>query len=240
MEFLEYGIETFAEWRQANPERWARLEGNLSSNEHRILKFLDAQIHLTRHQQNGVELLLTPEVKWLIACITIFKAVIKTGSYPADSVSVSWVKNQRRGSLCEYQVAALTQIPDWKWAPRRTVWNERAHQLDEFRKSFGREPRVRSGWKEERSLAHWASRQRQALREGKLSPAKEAALRGEFSVPTSELTFRLSNLGGSYADWFKAFWVDVSLDIEGRQASKSAQAQVIFAAKPSIPPKKQL
>ena len=203
---MQYGHQTFAEWRTDHPERWARIEGNLSHQELRTLKFLDAQVHLTRHFETQARLPHTPEVNWLLTCIGIYASVLHMGTYPTDSVSASWVKNQRRGALCDYQVAAIMRLPGWKWAPRRMTCDERAKALDHFRNDYGRDPRIRSGWEYERALAHWHTRQRRALDQGKLTPAQVAALDGDMTVPTLQVMTSTSGLAGTYTPWFNSFW----------------------------------
>lgn len=199
-------LVTFTEWRHQHPEKWARVEGTVTSSQLRTLKFLDAQIHITRHLRTGATLPESIEVRWIQACIHIYLHVRTHLIYPKDQKSVMWVKNQRRGTLCDYQVASVLQIPDWQWNPRRSTWNERANHLDQFRNEYGRDPRVRSGWKYERALAHWQQRQRAATVHGKLTPTQVAILDGDRSVPTSELTFRIPTFAGSYETWFRDFW----------------------------------
>lgn len=199
-------LATLDEWQHDHPERWARIEGTLTRNELRTLKFLDAQIHLTREAAGQVVPPETPEVRWLRRCIAIYLYVLAHHLYPKDERSVTWIKNQRRGALCDYQVAALQQIPGWRWAPRRSSWDERAEALERFRNEFGRDPRVRSVWETERALAHWYQRQRAAVAAGKLTPRQAAMLEGDMTVPTAELTFRIAGFAGSYQGWFEEFW----------------------------------
>ena len=197
---------TLTEWQTAHPDRWAKIEGSITRNELRTLKFLDAQVHLTREAQDGLAPPETPEVRWLRSCIAIYLYVCAHGIFPKDEHSVSWVKNQRRGALCDYQVAALQQIPGWQWRPRRTSWDERMESLGRFRNEYGREPRVRSTWEYERALAHWATRQRKAASEGKLSPRQESLLDGDGGLPTGEITWAMPTFAGSYEVWFRDFW----------------------------------
>lgn len=199
-------LVTFTEWRHQHPEKWARIEGNVTSTQLRTLKFLDAQIHITRHLTEHTPLPESIEVRWIQACIHIYLHVKSKLSFPRDEKSVMWVKNQRRGSLCDYQVASLLQIPDWQWAPRRRTWNERANHLDQFRNQFARDPRIRSGWDYERALAHWHQRQRIANQKGVLTPSQVAFLEGDRTVLTGELTFRIPSFAGSYEAWFREFW----------------------------------
>lgn len=203
---MEDNVVTFVEWKHAHPERWARIEGTITHDQTRTLKFLDAQIHLTRQEELGISPPDTPEVRWLRRCVTIYLHVMANGIFPTDQQSVMWVKNQRRAHLCEYQMAALQQIPGWQWAPRRADWNERAADLDDFRREYGREPRIRAGWDYERALAYWAKRQRVAAGNGKLSPGQQAQLEGRTSCATGELEFRLPQFAGSYEGWFREFW----------------------------------
>lgn len=202
-------LVTLEEWRRSYPERWARIEGTLTRNEYRTLKFLDPQIYVAGETKHGTASPDSPEVRWLRRCIVIYLYACAHGFCPKDDHSLTWVKNQRRGALCDYQVAALQQIPGWRWAPRRSSWNERAEQLNTFREEFGREPRVRSVWDVERALAHWHQRQRSASIAGKLTPRQTAMLEGDTSVPTGELAFRIAGFAGSYQAWFQEFWVGV-------------------------------
>lgn len=197
---------TLHEWQLEHPDRWAKIEGRITRNEMRTLKFLDAQIHLTREIQAGVRPPDSMEVRWLRSCIAVLLYVRDNGSFPTDQHSVTWVKNQRRGALCDYQVAALEQIPGWRWRPRRTSWDDRARQLNDFREDCGREPRVRSPWEHERALAHWCARQRKAMAEGKLTPNQEALFEGETGQPTGEVVWTAPTFAGSYEAWFREFW----------------------------------
>lgn len=201
---------TLHEWQTAHPERWAKIEGRMSRNEMRTLKFLDAQIHLSREAEAGTPPPDTMEVRWLRSCIAVLLYVRTYDAFPDDPHSVMWVKNQRRGSLCDYQVAALQQIPGWRWRPRRTDWDRRVRQLAAFRDEYAREPRVRSPWEYERALAHWATRQRKAAAEGKLTPNQEALLDGGSEQPTGEIVWAAPTFAGSYEAWFLEFWSAVA------------------------------
>lgn len=197
---------TLHEWQLKHPDRWAKIEGRITRNEMRTLKFLDAQIHLTRETQTGATPPDAMEVRWLRTCIAVLLYVRDNGAFPADEHSATWVKNQRRGALCDYQVAALEQIPGWQWCPRRTSWDERVQLLNDFRTEYGREPRVRSPWERERALAHWATKQRRAAIEGKLSANQKALLDGEPGLPTGEIMLNRPALAESYEGWFREFW----------------------------------
>lgn len=199
-------LVTFDEWRQQHPERWARAEGTITHAQLRNLKYLDAQIHLTRERELGTTAPETAEVKWLRTCVAIYLHVMAYGIFPSDEQSVMWVKNQRRAALCDYQVASLMQIPNWKWHPRRTSWDHRVAELNSFREEFGREPRVRSVWEHERALAHWYSRQRKAAKEGKLTPNQMSLLEGEAGQPTGEVLPIAPVMTGVAGEWFRDFW----------------------------------
>jgi hypothetical protein len=146
------------------------------------------------------------EVRWLRSCILIYLYVIEHRAFPKDEHSVMWMKNQRRASLCDYQVAALQQIPNWDWQPSRTSWDRRVRDLNTFRQEYGREPRNRSVWDYERSLGYWYTRQRVAARAGKLTPNQAAQLEGENALPTGELIRAVPSFAGSYEIWFREFW----------------------------------
>lgn len=208
---MDIGMLTLTEWQTAHPERWAKIEGSITRNELRTLKFLDAQVHLTREAQDGVPPPETPEVRWLRSCIAVFLYVCAHGIFPRDAQSVSWVKNQRRGALCDYQVAALQQIPGWQWRPRRSSWDERVDSLNQFRDEYGREPRIRSAWEYERGLAHWTARQRKAASEGRLSARQESLLEGNGGLPTGEIIWTMPTFAGSYDSWFQEFWRAVAI-----------------------------
>jgi len=197
---------TLHEWQTEHPERWAQIEGRITRNEMRTLKYLDAQIHLSREMDTGAKPPDSPEIRWLRSCVAIYLFVCAHGVFPRDEHSTSWVKNQRRGALCDYQVAALAQIPGWQWRPRRSTWDERVEQLNQFREKYEREPRIRSPWEYERGLAYWQKRQRKAATERKLTPNQEALLEGEEGLPTGEITWATPTFDGSYAAWFTAFW----------------------------------
>lgn len=197
---------TLHEWKLEHPDRWAKIEGRITRNEMRTLKFLDAQIHLTRETQTGTKAPDSMEIRWLRSCIAVLLYVRDNRAFPTDEHSITWVKNQRRGALCDYQVAALEQIPGWRWRPRRSSWDERVQQLNDFRSEYGREPRVRSTWEYERGLAHWCARQRKAATEGKLTPNQESILDGQVGQPTGEIVWAESTFPGSYEAWFYEFW----------------------------------
>ena len=207
---METGMLTLHEWQTAHPDRWAKIEGSITRNELRTLKFLDAQVHLTREMQDGKKPPDTMEVRWLRSCLALLLYVRQSGAFPDDQHSITWVKNQRRGALCDYQIAALQQIPGWQWRPRRTSWDERMRQLTAFREDYEREPRVRSPWEYERALAHWATRQRRAAVEGKLTPNQAALLEGENGQPTGEIAWVVPTFAGSYEAWFVEFWAQIS------------------------------
>ena len=200
---------TFGTWRKENPEKWTQVEGSVTRNQMRTLKFLDAQIHLSREASTGITPPDTPEVRWLRRCIIVYLHVMAHGIFPTDETSAMWVKNQRRGALCDYQVAALQQIPGWRWRPRRSSWDERVKELNAFREAYGRDPRVRSGWEHERAIAHWCQRQRQAAQEGKLTPNQMSLIDGDGGQPTGEIVWAVPTFAGSYERWFREFWVGV-------------------------------
>jgi len=92
---------------------------------------------------------------------------------------VNWLSGQRRAtSLSNEQKRALQALPGWSWEPRQAAWMERADDLRAFIATHGRMPRERDP--DESALAHWYSRQRVALREGRLSAERRAAL--EYAV----------------------------------------------------------
>lgn len=70
-----------------------------------VSKYLDAQIHLTREREHGIPPPESPEVKWSRGRVAIYLHVMAYGIFPNDETDVMWVKNQRRGSLCDYQIA---------------------------------------------------------------------------------------------------------------------------------------
>lgn len=197
---------TLHEWRTKHPERWAQIEGRITRDELRTLKFLDAQIHLTRQIEDGRKPPDSPEVRWLKSCITIYLYVCTHGIFPKDEHSITWTKNQRRGALCGYQIAALEQIPGWQWRPRRSSWDERVTVLNQFRAAYGREPRIRALWDHERALAYWLKRQRIAAAAGKLTPNQDALLEGEEGQPTGEIGLTVRTFSGSDTAWFRDFW----------------------------------
>lgn len=199
-------LVTFDEWRHQHPEKWARVEGTITRNQLRSLKYLDAQIHLTRERESGTPAPDSIEVRWLRTCIFIYLYVVDHAAFPKDERSVMWMKNQRRASLCDYQVAALQQIPNWDWQPSRTTWDQRVRDLNDFRQKYGREPRNRSVWDYERSLGYWYTRQRVAARAGKLTPNQVAQLEGDDALPTGELVHAVPTFAGSYEIWFRDFW----------------------------------
>lgn len=201
---------TLHEWKTAHPERWAQIEGRVTREELRTLKFLDAQIHLARQLDDGRQPPNSPEVRWLKSCVTIYLYVCAHRLFPKDAHSIDWVKNQRRGALCSYQIAALEQIPGWNWQPRRSSWDERVTALNQFRTAYEREPRIRSSWEYERALAYWLKRQRTAAAEGKLTPNQSALLEGEDEQPTGEIIWTAPAFPSNYARWFQEFWNEVA------------------------------
>lgn len=80
----------------------------------------------------------------------------------------SWIKNQRRGKLCEMQLALLEDLPIWEWHPRREAWNARADDLDTFITRHRRLPRIRATDPDEQSLGRWLGHQRRRLNRGRL------------------------------------------------------------------------
>ncbi|WP_143469818.1 MULTISPECIES: hypothetical protein [unclassified Leucobacter] len=207
---MSANLLTLEEWQSAHPERWAQIEGRVTRNELRTLKFIDAQIHLTREVEDGRKPPDTPEVRWLRSCVAIYLYVCAHGLFPRDEHSVTWVKNQRRGALCSYQVAALEQIPGWAWTPRRSSWDERVTELNLFRTNYEREPRIRSKWEHERALAYWLKRQRIADSEGRLTPNQSALLEGEPGQPTGEISLAVPVFSSTYDAWFREFWDTVA------------------------------
>lgn len=206
---MSHEILTLREWQTEHPERWAQIEGRITRDELRKLKFLDAQIHLTRQVEDGTLPPDSPEIRWLKSCVAIYLYVCAHGLFPRDERSVTWVKNQRRGTLCDYQVAALEQIPGWNWRPRRSNWDQRVVELNQFRAAYGREPRIRAPWEYERSLAYWLKRQRLACAEGKLTPNQASLLEDEDGQPTGELVWEADTFPGYGSAWFRDFWDNI-------------------------------
>src|SRR5690606_2601010 len=87
-----------------------------------------------------------------------------------------WVRYQRRPATrdlhCDYQRRRLEGIPGFHWDPLDTQWNTMFAAFARFVGTEHRAPRYRSGDPNERALATWAAKQRQLLRNGKLSPRR--------------------------------------------------------------------
>lgn len=91
-----------------------------------------------------------------------------------------WVRYQRRSASVErhsqYQQLRLQFVPGFKWAPKEQHWNSVLADFEQFVDHHGRAPRYRSDDTDEKALAAWASKQRTAMRAGKLSPLRIAKL----------------------------------------------------------------
>lgn len=88
-----------------------------------------------------------------------------------------WVTNQRRAlDSPSHRRVRLESLPGWSWDPRGDRWESRAESLRQFIAERGRTPRVRTEDVDERALAHWYSRQRVALTEGRISDERARVL----------------------------------------------------------------
>ncbi len=93
------------------------------------------------------------------------------------SADVAWLANQRRAhNLSPEQWDALAALPGWSEHSRSDHWLARADELRRFIRTQGRAPRVNGPLPGESALAHWFSRQRVALRDGRLSRSRTEAL----------------------------------------------------------------
>lgn len=90
---------------------------------------------------------------------------------------VSWPAAQRRATtLNAQQRAALAALPGWSNNPRNDAFEDRAEELRVFIATRARAPRVRGKEPGEVALAHWLSRQRVAMAEGRLTAERARVL----------------------------------------------------------------
>lgn len=100
---------------------------------------------------------------------------------PAQEQSLAdWVRYQRRPATrdlhCDYQRRRLECIPGFQWDPLDMQWNTMFAAFARFVGKEHRAPRYRSDDPSERALATWAAKQRQLLRNGKLSARRRKKL----------------------------------------------------------------
>jgi hypothetical protein len=123
-----------------------------------------------------------PSTEWMRRYDTVRRLSKSQGRLPTRSSSpdlalVAWISNQRRAwNLTLEQQRLLSELPGWSWAPHQDRWEQRAEELRLFIATHGRAPRARAAHLDERSLAHWYSRQRIAVQRGDLNQERTAAL----------------------------------------------------------------
>lgn len=123
------------------------------------------------------------ETAWLQRLDDLDDALV-TG-VPLSPVQTTWVKNQRRSdNLCALQMRLLEALPGWTWSPRDDAWVARADELELFRLSSRRPPRIRSDDAVERRLAYWLGRQLRRMRQSRLSRAQVERLASLLAVPS--------------------------------------------------------
>jgi hypothetical protein len=102
------------------------------------------------------------------------------GAPDKDEASLGeWVhhQGQRQRTMCAYAYARLESVPGWTWSRRQDDWMDRLTELATFAKEHPDPPNRVATDPDERSLARWVQRQRDAARAGKLSEEKRSALR---------------------------------------------------------------
>lgn len=92
-----------------------------------------------------------------------------------------WLEDQRRPSAqyrqCSYQRERLGAFPGIDIRPQDQRWDDRLENYEGFIRIEGRAPLVRSEDPDERSLARWATKQRQLYRRKALPEERVTALR---------------------------------------------------------------
>lgn len=95
-----------------------------------------------------------------------------------------WVRLQRRSTTrdnhCDYQIQRLNLVPGFSWDPHDEAWQKSFELYQSFITVHGQAPRVRSQDTLERSLAHWAAKQRSQHRRNRLDDDRKSALQSLF------------------------------------------------------------
>ncbi|MBC7593923.1 MAG: helicase associated domain-containing protein [Kineosporiaceae bacterium] len=89
-----------------------------------------------------------------------------------------WARRQRRYRvrLSAFQVERLNVSPAFRWDPVQSSWADRLQECRIFLDKKGQLPRLSRTDSHEYQMARWLNRQLRQLRDGKLSPARAAAL----------------------------------------------------------------
>ncbi len=89
----------------------------------------------------------------------------------------AWLHAQRDAELTDKQIATLdATVPIWRGEGVSASWAHRTREIQEFIRDEGHRPRPQGATPEERRMGFWLTRQRKALRDGRLSDAAVAML----------------------------------------------------------------
>ncbi len=145
--------------------------------------------------------------KWMTTARDLHRFVNEHGRLPRENNRVprnaipererqlaDWVRYQRRPAsvelLCDFQKSRLEAIPGFLWNPRGSLWDERFDEFTRFVSAHHRAPRYRSTDPIERNIAAWATKQRQLVRQGKLSERRTKKLASLFFGATDATDHR--------------------------------------------------
>lgn len=129
------------------------------------------------------------EVKWSLRVAELAVFVAEHGNLPRNTRSdeverqlSAWMQVQRRAELSDDQAEMLNlSVPGWRGDGVAAGWSARVREIEAFVGKNGHRPRPQGDTPEESRMGFWLTRQRRALREGRLS-AVGATLLGE-AVP---------------------------------------------------------
>ena len=117
-----------------------------------------------------------------------------------------WCTVQRRafkkGKLSPQRIARLEAI-GFMWDPIENVWNQRFQELAAYKNRFG-DCNASLKWNENPELGVWCSHQRQAFKQGKLSPERITRLE-ELGFPWVRFDSAWEKMFGPLIDYKKRF-----------------------------------
>lgn len=115
-----------------------------------------------------------------------------------ESRVFEWIRRQRRAPrLTDFQIQCMNSLPGFEWEPRQVHWNEMLLAVSDYIAREGHEPRASADVPEERTLARWLARQKQALRRGRLAHNRVISLRTLLTeVSLDEQTRHVSGSNG--------------------------------------------
>ncbi len=89
----------------------------------------------------------------------------------------AWLHVQRDAELTDEQITTLNAaVPTWRGEGVPSGWAHRTREIQHFIRDEGHRPRPQGATPEERRMGFWLTRQRKALREGRLSEAAATML----------------------------------------------------------------